>query len=980
MSSVAARKTVSILFCDLADSTSLGERLDPESLRGVMATWYEAMREPLERHGGTVEKFIGDAVMAVFGVPRAHEDDAFRAVRAALEMRDAVAAMNAALAAQGRPPLHIRIGVNTGEVVTGDGQATLVTGDAVNTAKRLEQAAGPDEILIGAATRRLVANAARLEAVGEVEAKGKRAPVEAWRVIATIEGAAPFARRLDTPFVGREGELATLRNELAAAERERSCRLVTVLGVAGIGKSRLVSELTDEIRPRVTVLSARCLAYGDGITYWPLLELLQRAGGDEAIAAAVSGEPDGELIRARLAALTSGAPAAPPEETFWAVRRLLETLARERPLVVIVEDLHWAEPTLLDLAEYVAGWSRDAPIVLLCLARPELLEERPRWPGTHLPLEPLTGEESEALLDELVTDRPLPAEARARIADAAEGNPLYVEQMVALLAEDEVVPERLAVPPTIQAVLAARLDRLEPIERAMLERAAVVGKEFWRGAVVDLSEPDEHGHVGTTMLQLVRKELVEPAPSSLQGEDGFRFRHVLIRDTAYAGIPKARRAELHERFAGWVERATPGSIEYDEILGYHYEQACLLRGELGPADERTARLAGSARPLLGAAGRRAYARGDAPAAANLLGRALALERMGELDAEELELRRELAHVLWETGDAERALRTADAVAEEAVRLGERRQEWYARLDAAGMRGFGSADALAELLDTADRAVDVFTELDDDLGLAQAWRRLAMGHRVRCSYAAAQAAAERALQHARATDDVQGAARATDVLCTTLLWGPAHVDVALPRLERMRVGEDGNATLRANVLVALGGLRAMRREFDEARALCVEAEQVYAEFGLRMSIAGLTQITGPLELAAGDPAAAEAELRRGLEPLHGTLGEGLQLSLLSVALLEQGKVDDAAAAAEGARASASPGDVLSEVASRGALARVEACRGRVESGLDLVRAAVELAGRTDALTMHGDALLDLAFGHAGAVAHTEKFFEPWGLCR
>ncbi|HYA08651.1 MAG TPA: adenylate/guanylate cyclase domain-containing protein, partial [Gaiellaceae bacterium] len=949
MSSAAAvRKTVSVLFCDLAGSTALGEQLDPESLRAVMTAWYEAMREPLERHGGTVEKFIGDAVMAVFGVPQVHEDDALRAVRAAVEMREALAGTNRALAAQGRPTLGIRIGVNTGEVVAGagTGNGTLVTGDTVNTAKRLEEAAAGGEILIGDPTRRLVENAAVLEPTDAVEAKGKRLPVQAWRVVATIEGAAPFARRLDTPFVGRADELATLRGELAAAERDRSCRLVTVLGPAGIGKSRLASELADEVRPRATVLSARCLAYGDGITFWPLLELLQRAGGDEAVAATVSDEPDKELILARLAALTGATPVASPEETFWAVRRLLEALGRERPLVVRIEDIHWAEPMLLDLIEYVAGWSRDTPILLLCLARPELLDERPRWPGVPLGLQPLTAAESEALLDELAA-RPLPPEARTRITDAAEGNPLYVEQMVKLLAEDGVEPETLAVPPTIQAVLAARLDRLDRLERAMLERAAVVGKEFWRGAVMHLSEPDEHGQIGATMLQLVRKELVEPASSSFPGEDGFRFRHVLIRDVAYSGIPKTRRAELHERFAGWIERAGTGSAEYDEIHGYHLEQAYRLRGELGPPDARTVGLAARARQLLGAAGRRAYARGDAPAACNLLGRTLSLAAGTEPDADRLELQRQLAHVLWETGETERALETADAVVAEAARLGERRQQWYARLDAAGMRGFGSADALAALLETADRAVDVFTELDDNPGLAQAWRRMSIAHRVRCSYAAAQAAAERALEHARLADDRQGAARAADVLCTTLLWGPAHTDIAIVRCERIRDEASGNAPLRANALTALGGLRAMRCEFDDARALCAEAEEVYSEYGLRMSIAGLTQITGPLELLAGRPAAAEAELRRGLEQLHGTLGEGFQLGLLSVALLDQDRVDDAAEAAEGARASSSPGDVLSDVVSRGALARVEARRGRAERAVELASGAVELAARTDA---------------------------------
>ena len=564
-SSAAVRKTVSVVFCDLAGSTALGEQLDPESLRGVMAGWFEAMREPLERHGGTVEKFIGDAVMAVFGVPQAHEDDALRAVRAALEMREALAAMNAGLAAQGRPPLRIRIGVNTGEVVTGDGLTTLVTGDAVNTAKRLEQAAGPDEILVGAMTRRLVENAARLEPVEPVDAKGKQKPVEAWRLLAAIEGAAAFARRVDAPLVGRRGELGLLQQELATAAGERSCRLVTVIGAAGIGKSRLASELTAGIAADATVLETRCLPYGDGITFWPLLDLFRSAGGDDALASAVAGEPDGGLILERLAALTGDTEPASPEETFWAVRRLLEALAGERPLLVRLDDIHWAEPTLLDLVEYVAGWSRGAPILLVCLARPELLDERPGWlhvPGTAMTLAPLSEDESEELLGGL--EAALEPDARARIREAAEGNPLFVEQMAAMLAED---PGETAMPATIHALLTARLDRLDPLERRTLERASVLGKEFARGGVLELSPDDERAAAGSALLALTRRELIEPGRTPVPGDDGYRFRHALIRDAAYAGMPKQVRADLHERAGALIERQG----DADELVGYHYE-------------------------------------------------------------------------------------------------------------------------------------------------------------------------------------------------------------------------------------------------------------------------------------------------------------------------------------------------------------------------------------------------------------------------
>ena len=458
----ATRKTVTVLFCDLTGSTELGEPLDPESLRGLMTRWYAAMREPVERHSGTLEKFIGDALMAVFGVPQVHEDDALRAVRAAVEMHERLARLNEELAAEGRPLLQIRIGITSGEVITSDDATAVVTGAAVTTAKRLQEAAAPGEILIGDATRQLVENAAELEPVDPVQAKGKKKPVAAWRVIGTIEGAEPFARRLDTPLVDRADELALLHDELAEAERGRTCRLVTVYGAAGIGKSRLAAELVAQVAGRAAVVSARCLPYGDGITFLPLTELVRSAGGEQAVMATLAAENDGTLIadRVRGALGTAAAPSS-SEETFWAIRRLLETLARARALVVCLEDVHWAEPTFLDLLEYVAGWSRDAPILLLCLARPDLLDERPRWGGAAVTLEPLTALESGELLDQLATEWPLTAEAREPIAEAAEGNPLFLEQMVAMLSDGSAAE----LPPTIQALLAARLDRLLPLER-----------------------------------------------------------------------------------------------------------------------------------------------------------------------------------------------------------------------------------------------------------------------------------------------------------------------------------------------------------------------------------------------------------------------------------------------------------------------------------------------------------------------------------
>ncbi len=931
VSAAASRKTVSVLFCDLAGSTALGDRLDPEPLRELMASWYEAMRTVVERYGGTVEKFVGDAVMAVFGLPRAHEDDALRAVRAALEMREAAS------------EFVLRIGVNTGVVVTGDESTTLVTGDAVNTAKRLEQAAGGGEILVGAVTERLIRHAVELEPVDSVDAKGKSNAVAAWRVLGLVAGAEPFARRWDIPLVGRRSELAVLRDELTASVDSKSCRLVTVVGTAGVGKTRLTSELAAEVRDYATVLTGRCLAYGDGITYWPLAELLRAFGGDTAVAEAVRDDPDAELVLERLRTLAAGG-SGPAEELFWATRRLFEALGRRRPLVVVLEDVHWAEPTLLDLVEHVSRWSQGASILLLCVARPELLEERSRWDGTIVRLDPLSSEEASQLLDALDASGVLSPELRDRVAETAQGNPLYAEQLVAMLAEsdgDSGLPE---LPPTIQALLAARLDRLEPVERDVLERAAVVGKDFWPGAVAALGNGEEA--LGATLLDLVRRELVEPAASTVPGEDGFSFRHALIRDAAYASAPLRRRAAHHERFAEWLASEGFGE-DYDEIRGYHLEQAVHLRRELGIEDEQLQALAAEAYELLAAAGRRAYARSDAPAANNLLERSLALQ-----DGD-LELRRLLAQTLWDSGNGERSLELLRAVADDAVAAGDRAQEWYARLDAAVIERLEGTD----FLEMASEAVEVFSELGDERGLSEAWRRIGRAELGRCSFAAAAAAGEQALRYARRRDERVAAARAVDVVVTALYWGPEPVDEAIARCELLLAETAGNGQLRGNVLTALAGLRALQADFDEARRLRAEAEVIFGELGLQMHTAGLAEIASQVERLAGDSVAAEAELRIALELVSG---QGLFFRpQLAAALVAQGRHEEARDIAEAARDATFLTDVLGSVTWRGALARIEAAAGNLEVALTLAREGADMAALTDGLAMRAEALLDLA---------------------
>jgi class 3 adenylate cyclase len=583
------RKVVSVLFCDVVGSTALGESTDPEALRALLARYFDRMREVVERHGGSVEKFIGDAVMAVFGVPVVHEDDALRACRAAVEMREAFGGLG----------IEGRIGVSTGEVVTGT-EERLATGDALNVAARLQQAAAPGEVLIAGPTRLLVGDAVDVEPVEPLALKGKSEPVPAFRL---LEARAAFERRHDSVFVGRERELAVLGEAWGRALAQQRCELVTVVGDPGLGKSRLAAEALASIEARV--VRGRCLPYGAGITYWPVVEVvkhLDAAPADPAAAAAMR------------SLLGESEAATSAEEIAWAFRKLLEEQA---PLVVLFDDIQWGEETFLDLVEHVALLSSAAPLLLVCMARPELLDSRSSWPVT-VRLEPLSGQDAASLIGVGVAE-----ELRSRIAAAAGGNPLFIGEMLAMAGE---AGDEIAVPPTLKSLLAARLDQLDAAERRVLERGAVEGEVFHRGAVQALA-PDET-QVTPRLAALVRRELIRPDRAQFAGEDGFRFRHLLIRDAAYDALPKASRAELHQRFARWLEQRGDDLVELDEILGYHLEQAARYKQELGHPDTTLAERAGA---RLAAAGRRARWRGDDRSAAGLLERALEMTRPSRLD-------------------------------------------------------------------------------------------------------------------------------------------------------------------------------------------------------------------------------------------------------------------------------------------------------------------------------------------------------------
>jgi DNA-binding SARP family transcriptional activator len=595
-----ARKTVTAVFFGISLSSDLDERLDPETLRRLAGAALGESQAAAERHGGSLETVSGDAITAVFGLPTVHEDDALRAVRAAVEAREALAGLAEELAAERAVRLDFRIGISTGEVIAGGEPSTQgrATGEPLTHSSRL---ALSNKLVIDQATHRLIRGSIIADAADDV-----------WHVVDVVDGPARHPSRLASPMVGRERERRRLRDAFEQAVGDRSCQLFTVLGLAGVGKSRLVEEFVGGLAGGALVARGRCLPYGEGITYWPLAEAVKEAVGlrdsespEEALArlARALEQREGAELAAQRVAETIGLVEAVGgvDERFAAVEELFVTLARRRPLVVVFDDIHWGEATFLDLVEHLAGWVRGAPILLVCLARPELLDVRPGWGGgkpnaTATLLEPLSGDECAVLIRNLVGQAGLDEEVETRIAGAAEGNPLFVEEMLSMLIDDGLLVgedgrwkvngdvSTVRVPPTIQALLAARLDQLDVIERAVIERAAVGGKVFYEGAVADLAPATLLDAVPGALVSLTRKDLIRPEGSSF-GEQTYHFRHLLIRDAAYDSIPKEARAELHERFGRWLDRTAAGrAIEHEEVVGYHLEQAYRYRTELGPDD------------------------------------------------------------------------------------------------------------------------------------------------------------------------------------------------------------------------------------------------------------------------------------------------------------------------------------------------------------------------------------------------------------
>jgi class 3 adenylate cyclase len=870
------RKTVTAVFCDVTGSTALGQRLDPEALRGLMEAHFAIVSAALVRHGGTVEKFVGDAVMAVFGVPVAHEDDALRACRAAQEV---LSAMEGGVEFAQPVALTVRVGVETGEVVVGEpGRgSTFASGAAVNLAARLEQAALPGECLIGPGCFRLVRDLVQVEVKDGLSLKGFPDTVTAYRLRAVNKADRPVSDRPAAPLVGRARELALLGQAFDRAANDRTCQLVTVLGQAGAGKSRLAAEFLAGLvgegaqgtsGSEVTVLRGRCLSYGEGVTYWPLVEVVRQAAGltgaeteEQArgrLTALLHGDPDARQV-AELVAPVAGLGGAPGavEDTAWAVRRLLEALAADRPVVLMVDDLHWAEPGLREVIDGVSDWSRDAPILLLVLARPELLDDVPDWGAGKTNamaalLEPLRDTEVDTLTSSLLPSRQLTAGLVARIRQAAGGNPLFVEQLLAMLGESQQLDDEeiadLEIPPTIVALLTARLDRLSPVERAVVGAASVIGQTFYPAAVIELSlqSADE---VAAALRTLMRKGLVRPRRSDLPGQEALRFDHVLVRDAAYNALTKQARAVLHERFAGWLDKHTEGRA-YDDFIGSHLEAAYRNRDELGLLDDAARRLGKEAALRLVAAGRLLL---DTDAAVALLTRALALHP--DEGPDRWSIQWDLVEALLRNAPLA-AAEIAESIRAAAVAVEDLKWTTRARLALASARQNtnpqGSTQPLAQ---EAERALMVFDRLGDELGLG--WAHLClrdvanMTGRVDVMATESQLAAE----HLTRAGRTRLAQRTLGGALFAMINGAQAASLGLVEARRRAEAAEGGRVSWMVTWLAVSFFATLLGDADEEQQAREQAERLRVELGTADATETVAGVMGRAALACGRSAEA-----------------------------------------------------------------------------------------------------------------------------
>ncbi len=957
----ATRRVVTVLFADLAGSTEFEERVDAETAREVISDYHGLLRSVAAQYRAGMVKYIGDGFMAVWGVPRTRPDDADNAVEAAVELQRRFVELAEQVAASHRTTLALRAAVNTGEVVVGAGDADLV-GDALNVASRLESACPHGRVVVGEETWRATRQRHRYESLGPLEVRGHSAPVSAYRWDGHRSESSDAIG-----FVGRSAEFQRLDAATDEAVVHNVARLVTVIGDPGVGKSRLADEFA--ARRGIPVIRIRCDTE-DSMALAPVIEMLRSRDLDADVPAGVA---ERDRILSGLRGLINGViPSV--EETFWALRRFIEVRAAGSVLAVVVDDIQWAGPLLLDFLEHLAEWVRDAPVIVIALAHKEIRDKRADfaavegWVADIIELSGLDAEATTELVGRVLGGKQLPADLLTRLPGLTDGSPLFVRELVGMLIEDRVlVPQpdgwrltidvdAIAVPPTVHALLASRLERTDPDDRRVLEIASVIGTEFTAGSVTAVSGLGME-MVGSALDRMHRLDFVLPGGRGGCGEPLWRFRHGLIRDVTYRRLLKSDRAELHERIADWVDQGgDTDAVDPDELAARHTEVAYGYRCDLGLHDGRTADLAvRSARSYLAAA-RRALD-GDALVSASLRAASGAV-----LAADEPALQAELLHVgceaLLSVGDipsAAECLDRLEAVTEDSA---------WAACFRCQVLIHTEPSRLPEIEDRLGSVIEDFTARDDAAGLAKA-------HLVRASARAllgrvgdCERDLSTVLIEARRVGDRRLIVAALAAIPAAALWGPSPVPKAggrcrdALRIQRMTAAAP---SVEATSLRGLGMLEMLRGRPDDARTMLEQARQIADDVGLRFALMKTELCSGMVELMAGDPVAAEPHLRialEGLEALGVRADAGPAAALLARSLLAQGRM---AAAERYAAASESLAgqSVETAIAWRAVRAEILAARGDHDAAVRLAREAVAVAAGTDLLLDHADSCLALS---------------------